>query len=344
MSTLFIDRSKISLEHDAGALIVRDQGQRIATIPLAPISRVILRGSAQLSASVLAQLGQRGIGVIILSARTSQPTLFFGRPHNDASLRVAQSRASLDTDFCLRYASHLVRRKIQGQIDCCEQLRQERPQHNYPLSVALRQLKQPLIDAPHAHSLGTLRGLEGAAANTYFAALQALVPESWGFKDRNRRPPRDPFNVLLSLTYTLAHAEAAFALHAAGLDPCIGFYHQLLFKRESLACDVVEIVRPLVDAFCLQLVAKQTLTADHFSTGSTPGAACILGKAGRSRYYPAYEADFAPAMRAVIKDEIKSLVRRIAPDLPEPADFQPEWLPTPYQNHNPELDEEASPN
>lgn len=340
MSTLFIDRSKISLEYDAGALIVRDQGQRIATIPLAPISRVILRGSAQLSASVLGHLGQRGIGVIILSGRLSQPTLFFGRPHSDASLRVAQSRHSLDATFCLQYARHLVRRKIQGQMDCFEQLRQARPQHNYPLSVALRQLQQPLIDAPHARNLSTLRGLEGAAANTYFAALQAVVPESWGFKDRNRRPPRDPFNVLLSLTYTLAHAECAFALHAAGLDPCIGYYHQLLFKRESLACDVVEIVRPLVDAFCLQLVAKQTLIADHFSLGSTPGAACLLGKAGRSRYYPAYEADFAPAMRAAIKDEVKSLVRRIAPEQSEPADYQPDWLPTPHESHNPELEQD----
>ena len=65
MSTLFVDRRDIALEHDSGALIIRDGGERIATVPLAPITRVVLRGNAQLTASLLATLGERGIGVLV---------------------------------------------------------------------------------------------------------------------------------------------------------------------------------------------------------------------------------------------------------------------------------------
>jgi len=107
------------------------------------------------------------------------------------------------------------------------------------------------------------------------------------FHGRNRQPPRDPVNAVLSLTYTLLHAEAVLALYGTGLDPFIGFYHALNFGRESLACDLMEALRPQADRFVLALFRQETLTSDDFS--KTDGA-CLLGKAGRSRYYAAYES------------------------------------------------------
>lgn len=311
MSSLFIDRRDIQIEHDSGALVIRDRGERVATVPLAPITRVFLRGSVQLSASVLSHLGERGIGVVILSGRKGQPTLLFGRPHNDARLRIEQIRLSLSASFCLRYARHLVREKIQQQHQWLEQLRDQYPAQRYPLTHALRLLQaqaEKISAAPHIDSL---RGLEGAAASAYFAALRAVVPSSLGFNDRNRRPPRDPFNALLSLTYTLAHAETALALHTAGFDPCIGYYHQVSHARESLACDLMEPIRPLADNICLTLVRQQTLTAEHFSHAS---GTCLLGKAGRTRYYAAYEQQ-APALRQAIRQHVRHLAGLINPSL-----------------------------
>lgn len=326
MSTLFVDRRDIQLEHDAGALIVRDRGERIATVPLAPITRVVLRGSVQLSASVLSSLGERGIGVIILSGRKGQATLFFGRPHNDARLRVQQIRLSLDLAFSLACARHFVRCKIEGQIAWFDQLRQQRPQQRYPLSHAMQLLNRQLEGVDRVPNLDSLRGVEGAAAASYFEGLRAVVPESLAFNERNRRPPRDPFNALLSLTYTLAHAETALALHAAGLDPCIGYYHQISHSRESLACDVMETVRPLADRICLEMVASQTLIAEHFGHSAS---GCLLGKAGRTRYYGAYE-QHAPALRKAIREQVRALALRIAPDMPETTTFEPEWIPSPH--------------
>ena len=321
MSTLFVDRRDIALEHDSGALIIRDGGERIATVPLAPITRVVLRGNAQLTASLLATLGERGIGVLVLTGRQGKPSLFFGRPHNDARLRVEQTRRSLQDDFCLAYAQHLVQRKLERQCQWIDAAREHYPAQRYPLSQALRQLQEQLPQIAHTRRLDSLRGLEGAAASGYFAGLRAVVPASLGFHERNRRPPRDPFNALLSLTYTLAHAEAAFTLHAAGLDPCIGYYHQLSHSRESLACDIMETIRPLADRLCLKLVAQQVLTAEHFSQSD---AGCLLGKAGRSRYYGAYE-EHAQPLRHAVQQEVRSLRQRIAPDMPEFECTRPDY-------------------
>ena len=110
-------------------------------------------------------------------------------------------------------------------------------------------------------------------------------------------------------------AETAMALHTAGYDPCIGYYHQLSHARESLACDLMEPLRPLADRLCLRLVAQQTITAEHFSTTD---AGCLLGKAGRARYYAAYEENATPLRRALAQ-EVKTLARLVNPDLPEPS-------------------------
>ena len=315
MASLYVDRRDVHLQHDAGAIAFYENGQRSATVPLAPITRVILRGKVTLEAGLLGYLGAHGIGLLFLSGRQGRPSLLLGRAHNDATRRVAQTRQSLDPRFCLRYASALIHRKIAAHCEWFETLREHYPQARYPLTQALRQLREQQGKLARAGSHESLRGLEGAAAASYFAGLRAVVPASLGFAERNRRPPRDPFNALISLTYTLAMAETAMALHTAGYDPCIGYYHQLSHARESLACDLLEPLRPLADRICLLMVAQQTLTPEHFSTTD---AGCLLGKAGRTRYYAAYE-DSATELRRALTGEVKALARLLNPQLPEPA-------------------------
>lgn len=320
MASLYVDRRDVHLKQDDGAIAFYENGERSATVPLAPLTRVILRGKVTLEASLLGHLGEHGIGLLFLTGRQGRPSLLLGRAHNDATRRVAQTRQSLDTRFCLRYASGLIHRKIERQCEWFDLLCEHYPQARYPLTQALHQLRDQKARLLRAGSLESLRGLEGAAAASYFAGLRAVVPASLGFAERNRRPPKDPFNALLSLTYTLAMAEAAMALHIAGYDPCIGYYHQLSHARESLACDLLEPLRPLADQLCLHLVAQQTLTTEHFST--TDGG-CLLGKAGRARYYAAYEEN-ASNLRHALAQEVKTLARLVNPDLPEPTTPEPD--------------------
>lgn len=312
MSSLFVDRRDAHLEFDAGALVFRENdkhGERIGTVPLAPIRRVFLRGNLTLQASMLGKLGEQGVGVVVLSGRVAKPSLMLGRPHHDARRRVEQTRRSLDAGYCLDFARQLIHAKLARQQEWLEPLRSQHPQARYPLTHALQLLAQEQQRLPQATSLESLRGIEGSAASAYFAGLAAVVPASWHFNHRNRRPPRDPFNALLSLTYTLVTAEVAMALHGAGFDPCIGYYHQLSWGRESLACDLVEPLRPLADRLCLQLAAEQTLTAEHFSHTQ---AGCLLGKAGRTRYYSAYEENAEPLRRA-IAESVAALCQSIGP-------------------------------
>ena len=264
MSTLFVDRRDIALEHDSGALIIRDGGERIATVPLAPITRVVLRGNAQLTASLLATLGERGIGVLVLTGRQGKPSLFFGRPHNDARLRVEQTRRSLQDDFCLAYAQRLVQRKLERQCQWIDAAREHYPAQRYPLSQALRQLQEQLPQIAHTRRLDSLRGLEGAAASGYFAGLRAVVPASLGFHERNRRPPRDPFNALLSFLYSMLMNDCRSAAEAAGLDPQVGFLHALRPGRAALALDLMEEFRAIADRLALTLINRGQIGAHDF--------------------------------------------------------------------------------
>jgi CRISPR-associated protein Cas1 len=224
--------------------------------------------------------------VIVLSGRKGTPSLLLGRPHNDAARRVNQYRLSLDTDYCLRFSRAIVTAKLVGQLEFIRERKEASPMHRYPLSVCERHIENLVGQIDDQKSIAALRGQEGAAAAFYFEALSEILPEKLCFHCRNRRPPRDPVNAMLSLTYTLLHAEAVLALYGAGLDPFIGFYHALDFGRESLACDIMEALRPQADRFVLALFRQETLTADDFSFTST---GCLLGKAGRGRYYAAYE-------------------------------------------------------
>jgi len=313
MSTLYIDRKNVRLDYDADALVFYENGERIGTIPLAPLQRIVVRGNVSVDTSLLGKLGAHGIGLIVLSGRRAEPSLFLPRPHNDAERRLAQYRAATDPATCLAIARDIVQSKLQTQHDLLQAKLDTRPEARYELSRAVRGISGMLQHVASQPDLAALRGLEGAAANLYFAAFAALVPASLNFHGRNRRPPRDPANAVLSLAYTLLHSEAILAAHAAGLDPAIGFFHQTSFGRESLASDLIEAHRAAVDAWVLQLFNQQTLRADNFSTTSE---GCLLGKAGRTVFYKAWEP-VAEHLRRALDRQTRSLIRTLLPNSPQ---------------------------
>jgi len=323
MTTLYIDRKNIRLDSDAEALIMYDGAERIGTVPIAPLQRVILRGHVQLDSGLLGKLGNHGIGLIFLSGRKAEPSLFLPRAHNDATRRIAQYRAATDPAACLRISRHIVRGKLAAHIRFLRERLQTRHDVRYELQHTLKGLAALLEHVGDKASVVELRGLEGAAANLHFSALAALAPASLNFHGRNRRPPRDPLNAILSLGYTLLHAEAVLGAHALGLDPYIGFYHAPAFGRESLASDLVEYLRADVDAWTLSQFSKQNLRAEDFSSTQE---GCFLGKAGRERFYAAWEP-LAENLRKDLEHHARDIVGMIetAPDEPNDEDFHALW-------------------
>lgn len=304
MASLYVDRKGVSLELDGGALRCYEAGALTATLPLAPIERVFLRGDVRLSASLLGALGKRDIGVVVLSGRRAEPTLLLHRPHNDARRRLAQYRMADDADRRLGLARRFVDARLASQVTLLQEAAEQKPLSRYPLTVAARRIVEVRGSLPDAASLPALRGREGAAAAAFFAGFQELFAPSLGFSARNRRPPRDPVNAVLSLGYTLVHAEAVLAAYGAGLDPFVGALHDLDYGRESLACDLAEPVRIEVERFAVAAFRSGTLRTEDFS--SDADGACLLGKAGRQRFYAAWDE-----RSEVVRGQLANWVRTV---------------------------------
>ncbi len=298
MATLVLDNRALELRIDGQALALYEHGERRGSLPLKLLERVILQGDLTLSAGVLTRLAENGTAVLMLSKRHSRRlAVVLGPAHNDAAIRIAQAQRIMDQAWCAWWARRQIAAKTRAQMRLLKQAMVERPDCRNLLTRALTDLEQMLADMgtpQQPPSVERLRGLEGAAARCYFEGFAALFPPSLGFTGRNRRPPRDPVNACLSLTYTLLHFEAVRAAHMAGLDPLLGFYHRPAFGRESLASDLIEPLRPHADLWVWRLFQDRTLRAEHFSR---EGEACLMGKAGREAFYQHYETHFGPARR-----------------------------------------------
>jgi CRISPR-associated protein Cas1 len=223
-----------------------------------------------------------------------------GPQHNDAAVRIAQALRVTDSAWCQQWALGVVRAKLARQSRTLKYFLAERPDARKPLFDALATLNaisHTLSCQSGEAPLDSLRGFEGAAARAYFGGLGGVMPPALAFNGRNRRPPRDPVNVCLSLGYTLLHAQAINACVTAGLDPLLGFYHRPAFGRESLASDLIEPLRPAIDTWAWQLLRARTLREEHFSTTGTDGGACLLGKAGRTAYYAEWALACKPWQR-----------------------------------------------
>lgn len=322
MATLYIDRRNLDLELDSGTLVCRDREGRRATIPLAPIERLYLRSGIRLSTGLLASLGQHDIAVVILHGRKGTPVLFHPRPRRDARLRCAQYRLMTEEALRLDLARLLIAGKIRGQQGQLLELAESRSRHCVPLRERAALLAGMARQVRTKQSLDALRGLEGAAGHHYFAAWKDTLPGGLRFSGRNRRPPQDPVNAALSLGYTLLQAEAVLAAYGHGFDPYIGFYHELDYGRESLACDLVEPLRREVDSMVLGLFLNRQLRPEHFST--TPEG-CLMGKAGRERFYQAFECTAERVRRRL--DELLGALADVLLDEDAPSNRLQKWQP-----------------
>ncbi|BBA37446.1 CRISPR-associated endonuclease Cas1 [Methylocaldum marinum] len=313
MGTLYLDRKDIELRREGRHLCLYEAGSRSATIPLNVIERVVVRGQATLSTGVLGLLAEEGIGLLVLSGRQGRTAaILHGTGHGDTARRIAQYRWHHDDDFRLPWARRLVALKLKAQARLLRSALPVRPDCRKPLTDGIARLERALASIEGSQRLERLQGIEGAAAAAYFAAYTQLFPAGLGFTGRNRRPPKDPVNAALSLTYTLLHFEAVNACHAAGLDPYVGFFHEPAYYRESLAADLIEPLRPRADRWVWRLFADRALRGDSFATEADR---CLLKKNGREIFYGRYEC-FARPLRALLRRYSLLIARRLTGEAP----------------------------
>jgi CRISPR-associated endonuclease Cas1 len=170
-------------------------------------------------------------------------------------------------------------------------------------------LRRALKQAGSAADLAELNGIEGNATRIYFGALKAVVPEEYGFSGRNRRPPRDPFNALLSFGYTLLYARVETLIRVAGLYPWAGFYHQPHGTHATLASDLMEPFRHLVERVALTAVTRGELKPADFRID--PALGCRLAPPALRRYMGLLAERFETPVHAVGDEEALPLMRHI---------------------------------
>ncbi|MBI5018185.1 MAG: CRISPR-associated endonuclease Cas1 [Deltaproteobacteria bacterium] len=318
MGSLYIDSRVQEVRADGQSLTLYAGGRLEGRVPAIPLERVLIQGGVLVDTRALHLLAGQGVEVLLVSGRHGRwRATVIGPEHSHAALRVAQVVVHLDAARRLVFARRWVEAKLAGQAVNVAAWKEMHPRNRAPLIDATVALDRALIGSAEADA-ESLRGLEGAAARAYFGALQAVLPPAYGFRGRNRRPPLDPVNALLSLTYTLLHGEWAGLLRGAGFDPHVGFFHSLEYGRESLASDLVEPCRPVADRWVVDLVKTGTLRPRDFAMGGER-AGCWLRKDARARYYMAYET-WAVPLRHGWRTEAYALAREV---LREDGDGQP---------------------
>jgi CRISPR-associated protein Cas1 len=298
MKTLIVDKENSELRYQGINLSVYCEGKRVNNVPIKQLERVIVSPHVVITAGVLGIIAEQQVSLLVLNARLPQRVAQLANDYSgDVERRLLQYRLTTQQpDFCLQIATRLVTLKVERQQALLQRALLKRPELHHVLSKANQQLT-PLLQQLNQHdikTLSSLNGIEGAAAMCYFHAYTQLFADDLHFTVRNRRPPLDPVNAILSLSYTLLYHDAVNALKIYGLDPALGFYHQPCYGRQSLACDLIEPTRPYLDQWIWRLFAHQTLTPAHFVYEEN---ACFLNEIGKPIFYKLFFACIKPIKR-----------------------------------------------
>ena len=280
--TVILDRRKMVVRMDSKTIRIDRPGSRPERVPLNMIGRVIVIGSPMVSCDVWRSLTQENIPAILIPSRGNGVTAYMGSGLTSfAKHRVAQYRAFNDKQCAADIARWLVSEKMLGQMAIIKELAVDEQLSN----TFCEQVKEYHDQMLKADCRERIMGFEGVAAAAYFKVWGKILPEKWKFSGRNRRPPKDPVNALLSLSYTISGGEVRRAVQIKGLDPSLGFLHSPQPGRESLILDILEPIRPKVDLFVLRLL-DESLTWRDFTVNEQDG--CLLNKKGRKTYYKAW--------------------------------------------------------
>ena len=272
-------------------LVVKKDGKETAKVPMHALRQVVVIGNVQVSTQSLQTLIENEIPVAYLTGHGKFIGVFQAAPKKNVGLREAQYRKFADAAECVDLAREVVRAKVANQRTLLmRSLRTDSERgRDEPAAAGMGRVLARLDDAG---SLNELMGLEGQAAALYFGEFGRFLkvrPPGAGFDfgARNRRPPRDPVNALLSFAYAILAKDCFAAACAVGFDPYKGFFHANRHGKPSLALDLMEEFRPVIaDSVVLTLVNNEALTPGDFLTWR---GACQLTDAGRRVFFRAYE-------------------------------------------------------
>lgn len=293
LNTLYITSPDRYLSLDGENVVVLCKDEEIGRVPLHNIDSIVTFGYTGASPALMGKCAKDNISLNFMSGHGRFLARVSGEVRGNVTLRREQYRIADDDERC----TDISRRIISGKVYNSKWIL-ERAARDYPMRVDAAKLKEKsamlsdaLVKIGQVTNTDELRGLEGEAASVYFSEMDNLIlqqKESFYFRGRNKRPPLDNFNALLSFSYTLLAGMCTSALETVGLDPYVGFMHKDRPGRTSLALDLMEEFRPVMaDRFVLTLVNKRIINSDGFTVKEN--GAVLMDDATRKEFLKSWQ-------------------------------------------------------
>jgi CRISPR-associated protein Cas1 len=325
-------------------LVVRKDGQEIQRVPIAATRQVVVFGNVQVSTQALECLATLEVPVVYMTGYGRFIAALQPAPTKNVMLRANQYRLFADPQRALSLAKAAVKAKISNQrtllMRCLRSRSLDESANGTENSrgsdePAARDMAELLNRLDRIADPAVLLGTEGQAAALYFSQFNRMLKapspgRGFDFKSRNRRPPRDPVNALLSFGYALLLKDCFSALCTVGFDPYCGFYHAGRHGKPSLALDLMEEFRAIIaDSVVLTLVNNGSLTPKDFLVWRE---ACQLTEEGRKRFFQAYEQrkatvvthpvfGYKMAYGRMVEVQARMLAAYVRGDIPEYTGF-----------------------
>lgn len=293
LNTLFVTSEDIYLSLEGENVLANRDGEVVARYPLHTLQTIVSFSYSGASPALMGACAEKGIGLAFCTPRGRFLARVCGESSGNVLLRREQYRIADDPHRSCAVARDMIFGKLSNSGASIQRtLRDHAPRvQNCGLEDAASQIRQLLAQVLAAADLEALRGLEGVGASAYFGVLDHMLlnrKEDFYFRGRNRRPPLDRVNAMLSFAYSLLAHDCASALESVGLDAYVGFLHRDRPGRESLALDLMEELRPcMADRFVLTLVNNRMIRPEDFQTQDS--GAVLLTDDGRKKFLKAWQ-------------------------------------------------------
>lgn len=267
LNTLYITTPESYLSKDGLNVVVSVKQEERFRIPIINIENIVTFGYMGASPGLMKLCAEYGVGLSFLTPNGRFIGRFHGPTKGNVFLRKNQYQLADQMDCSLHFAQLFVAGKIQNYRAILQRFIRDNG-NNEDIRSAINSLERSKQIALNTNDLSSLIGVEGEAANTYFGIFPLLIlhqKEGFPFHGRNRHPPKDAVNALLSFVYSLLANECSTALETVGLDPYVGFLHSLRPGRTSLALDLMEELRAyLGDRLVLSLINRKQVSPKDF--------------------------------------------------------------------------------
>ena len=309
MSNLYIYEQGSVLSYKENRLVVNDSKEGYTSIPIENIDNVVMFGGVQTSTACMQHMLSKGIHLTWLSKNGS----YFGRLESTRHINIDRQRMQFrkgdDETFCLELSKQFIRGKATNQRTII--VRGNRYIKDEQMQNIATNIARYIRAIDNVKSIEELMGVEGYIARLYYRAINIIIDKDFSFTKRTKRPPKDPFNAMISFRYTLLHYEIFTTLITKGLNPYAAFLHSDRHKHPALCSDLMEEWRPfLIDSLAMAMINNNKITLEDFDKDENTGGV-FLNKEACKKFVGEFEKRLRQEVGYITQVPYKMSFRRI---------------------------------